>query len=200
MTTKDEPTASLFSCWQTLDISHIRIFLRIVISYALITFGQPAYSPICSFLTSTIGFAILFYEVIKHEKKWRFLLGFSFFFLVQCVQLFWFSYHPVVVVRGTFLLLSFLMGLQFGLLCLFVTRKVICSKGLFLIIPAFWALLEWSRIYWCSGFYFDLVGLSLAANITTLQTASYFGVLGMSFWVMLTNVCMLRGFLLKRVS
>ncbi|MCE5295169.1 MAG: hypothetical protein LLF94_11230, partial [Chlamydiales bacterium] len=191
MTTKD----TLFALFDSCNITRIVLLL---LSYCFITFGQPAYSPLCAAFASTVGFSLFFYEIAKLTTRDRFIYGTLFFFLVQCVQLFWFTYHPVVAARSTFLLLSVLMGLQFGLLCLLVTKKIICSKRLFLLIPAAWTLLEWSRIYWCSGFYFNLTGISLSGNIITLQVASLFGVLGMSFWVMLTNTAMLRAYYLLK--
>ncbi len=184
--------------WQAFDLEHLKRFARVILAYCFITFGQPAYSPICSIFASTIGFALIFYEVTKYSSKARFFIGFAFFFLVQFVELFWFTYHPVVAARSTFLLISALMGMQFGLLCLLVTKKIIAQRFWFLLIPATWTLFEWSRIYWCSGFYFDLVGLSFASSLITLQTASLFGVLGMSFWVMLTNVALLRAFFVRK--
>lgn len=195
-----EPSSTAFSLWQALDSSHIKRSLRMLFAFCFITFGQPVYSPVCSLFASTVGFALLFYDIAKLDKKARFFWGASFFFLVQCVQLFWCTYHPVVAARGIFLLLPALMGMQFGLLCLLVNKKVIYSRFLFLVIPAAWTVLEWSRIFWCSGFYFNLVGLSMASWPITLQTASVFGVLGMSFWVMLTNVAFLRAFLTYKKS
>lgn len=192
-----EPSTTAFSLWQAFDSSHVKRATRMLLAYCFITFGQPAYSPVCSIFAGSIGFALLFYDLVKLDRKTRFIWGAGFFFLVQCVQLFWCTYHPVVAARGVFLLLSALMGVQFGLLCLLVTKKNICSRFWFLLIPAAWTALEWSRIFWCSGFYFNLIGLSLASFLVTLQTASVFGVLGMSFWVMLTNVTILRAFFVR---
>lgn len=192
-----EPSSTTFSFLQAFDTTHVKRAIRMLFAYCFITFGQPAYSPLCSIFASTIGFSLLFYDLIKLDRKTRFFWGTGFFFLVQCVQLFWCTYHPVVAARGIFLLLPTLMGIQFGLLCLIVKKEIICSRFWFLLIPAAWTALEWSRIFWFSGFYFDLVGLSLATNLLTLQTASLFGVLGMSFWVMLTNVAILRAFLMR---
>jgi apolipoprotein N-acyltransferase len=75
---------------------------------------------------------------------------------------------------------------------------MICSWLGCLLIASFWTLLEWTRIGWCSGFYFDLVGISLTGHLATLQTASLFGVLGMSWGVLLTNACVLRAYLEPR--
>jgi len=189
---------TLQAFYHALDIAHVKRTLRLLFSFILVTFGQAAYSHTIAQVASVIGFTFLFYELTKHSPKRRFLFGTLFFFLVQCVELFWFTYHPVVAARSTFLLLAGLMGLQFGLLSLLITKKIITSRFTFLLIPAVWTLLEWSRFTWCSGFYFNLVGMQLAANTTTLQTASLFGLFGMSFWVMLTNVLVVRAFIVRK--
>ncbi len=199
MTSKNAPTQAIRAFWNAFDIGHVKRAARLIVSYLLITFGQAAYSSATAAVASAIGFTFLFYELTKHSPKRRFLFGFCFFFLVQCVELFWFTYHPVVAARSTFLLLSSLMGLQFGILCLFVTKEILTSRFSFFIIPSLWTLLEWSRCTWCSGFYFDLTGMQLAANLVTLQTASLFGLFGMTFWVMLTNVLVVRAFLVKNL-
>lgn len=59
--------------------------------------------------------------------------------------------------------------------------------------------MEWSRTFFLSGFAFNPVGLSLAGNVYTLQTASLLGVYGMSFYVMLTNLILFRAYL-KRLQ
>ncbi len=200
MTSKDAPTDQITAFWKAFDIGHVKRSLRLIISYILVTFGQAAYSPFIAKVASVAGFSFLFYELTKHRAKRRFLFGFCFFFLVQCVELFWFTYHPVVAARSTFLLLSALMGLQFGIVCLFVSKEILTSRFSFLIIPSLWTLLEWSRFSWCSGFYFDLTGMQLAANLVTLQSASLFGLFGMTFWVLLTNVLLVRAYLLKNIS
>lgn len=188
MTTKNEPqptTIQTFAWPQTLR--EAKRYLLIALSYCIITFGQPAYSTLCSLLTATVGYALFFTQIVDLRPKLRGIAGFFFFFSVQLVQLFWFTYHPVKAVWGAYLLLSFLMGLQFAFLSLFVSRKTVASALGILLLASIWTLLEWSRIYWCSGFYFDLTGISMSSNLLSLQTASIFGVLGMSFWVLVTN-------------
>lgn len=169
----------------------------IALSFLLVTFGQPGVSTLFSILASSFGYALFFYQILSLNAKGRFWAGFSYFFAVQAVQLFWLTSHPFLYIWGVYALIGCLFGLQFGLLSLLCTRKVVLSKGAYLLIPALWTLLEWSRLYWFSGFYFDLAGLSMTANLITLQIASYIGVLGLSFLVMLTNILFLRGWLLK---
>jgi len=196
MTTKNEPQATIFQlfAWQNAKNkfakSKFASYFLLGLSYLIITFGQPAYSAFCSLITATVGFALFFIEIADLKAKRRAWIGFLFFFSVQLVQLFWFTYHPVTAVCFAYLLLSFLMGLQFGFLSLFVTKKTLRSPLGMLLLASIWTILEWSRIYWCSGFYFDLTGISLTSNLLSLQTASLFGVLGMSFWVILTNALM----------
>ena len=195
MTTKDDTFTSSFA---KVDRTVLFRLLVILLSYCIVTFGQPAYSSVCSILASSVGYALIFSQMLDLPWKSRALLGFGFFFSVQAVGLFWFTYHPFSAVCGAYLLLCFLMALQFALLSILVTRAMICSWLGCLLIASFWTLLEWTRIGWCSGFYFDLVGISLTGHLATLQTASLFGVLGMSWGVLLTNACVLRAYLEPR--
>jgi apolipoprotein N-acyltransferase len=162
-------------------------------AFLLIAFGQPSSSLVCSLLASTCAFALFFSQILDLSAKARFFAGCIFFSAVQAFQLFWFTYHPFLYIWAVWVLLSLLIGAQFGLLCLFTTKKRMQSWMGISLIASLWTLLEWSRLFWLSGFYFNLVGLSLTATLIGLQCASLFGVLGLSFWVMLTNMLMFRG-------
>lgn len=48
-------------------------------------------------------------------------------------------------------------------------------------------LLEWSRLFFLSGFSFNPVGIALSTTLYGMQAASLFGVYGLSFWVIATN-------------
>ncbi len=170
----------------------------ILFSFLCITFGQPSSSLVCSLFTAFCALGLFFLQIISLPTKKRFWAGFCFFASVQAVQLFWFTYHPFLYIWAVWATLCSLMGLQFGLLCLFVTPKNLSSKKAALIIPAVWTFLEWSRLSWFSGFYFDLIGISMTGHLLSLQTASLFGVLGMSFWVMMTNAFFARAWLCKK--
>lgn len=194
MTTKNESQMRPIST-TACNLSRLKSIAVCLLSYFIITFGQPVYSSFCALLTATIGYALFFSQIIDLPLRARAIQSFLFFFMVQGVQLFWFTYHPVSAVISAYLLLCFLLALQFGFLAFFVTTKQLSTVRGMLSLPAVWMLLEWSRIYWCSGFYFNLAGISLTSNVLSLQTASLFGVLGMSFWVILTNVSILRAYL-----
>ncbi|MBM3184503.1 MAG: apolipoprotein N-acyltransferase [Chlamydiae bacterium] len=55
--------------------------------------------------------------------------------------------------------------------------------------------MEWSRLFLFTGFPWNPAGLALEGNRYTLQFAALFGVYGLSFWVILTNLSALRFFL-----
>jgi apolipoprotein N-acyltransferase len=167
--------------------------LIIALTCLLVAFGQPSSSTLCAIATSTFAFTLFFSQIINLSAKARFFCGFGFFFAVQAFQLFWFTYHPFLYIWAIWVLLSALIAAQFGVLCLFVTKTNIRSWIGILTISSLWTILEWSRLFWLSGFFFNLVGLSLTATLIGLQCASLFGILGLSFWVMLTNMLIFRG-------
>jgi apolipoprotein N-acyltransferase len=57
-----------------------------------------------------------------------------------------------------------------------------------------WSVFEWIRYQFFCGFPFSLVGFSLSCHSYSIQFASLFGVLGLSFWTILTNLLALRFF------
>lgn len=124
-------------------------------------------------------------------------VGTAWFFAVQLFQLSWTLSHPFLYIIAPYLLYSLLMGLQFGLIAVFASPEKIMQWQRVLLISACWTLMEWSRTFFLSGFAFNPIGLSLAGNVYTLQTASLLGVYGMSFYVMLTNLSLFRTYLNK---
>src|SRR5690606_25925001 len=55
-----------------------------------------------------------------------------------------------------------------------------------------WVLLEWTRLFFLCGFTWNPVGLFLSNWHQGAQLAAFFGVFGLSFWVMFTNLLFLR--------
>lgn len=88
-----------------------------------------------------------------------------------------------------YLFLCLAIGAQFGLLTL-------CIDGVSwkecLGLTGAWVLMEWSRLFFLSGFTWNPVGLALADSSYAIQFASLFGIYGLSFWVMLVNFAALR--------
>jgi len=156
-----------------------------VLSWLIVAFGQPAWSPWLAPLAACIGYAV-FWKVaasIPFSKK-RFWTACLWFSAVQLVQLSWMSSTDF---QGFYILFVYVaialwLGLQFGVVTLFIDKIPMAA------IAALWTLLEWSRLFVLCGFSWNPVGLTLSAFTLPMQTASIFGVLGLSFLVMLTNL------------
>ncbi len=171
----------------------LKQIIVILISFLIVSFGQPVSSHFLSILASIIGFALFFHLLISLEsRKQRFWLATAWFTAVQWVQLSWFLSHPYMYIIAVHLLFSLIFGLQFGLIGLLADRKKITKLSHIIFMTSCWVLLEWSRLFVLSGFAFNPIGMSLAANLYTLQTASLWGAYGMSFWVLFINLLGLK--------
>ena len=168
--------------------------ILVLLSFLIVAFGQPVWGAAASFLTATAGLALFWWEVLKISPKQRFWLGTFWYTAVSLVQQGWLLSHPYAYIYPLWVLLSFLWGIQFGILCYFVTPERVSRIRGILSLAALWTLLEWSRLYILSGYSFNPIGLALAGNLWTLQIASLFGVFGMSFWVAATNLFLLSWF------
>ena len=156
-----------------------------ILSWVIVALGQPAWSPWLAPLAACIGYA-LFWKVaekIPFSKK-RFWVAAGWFSAVQLVQLSWMSstefqgYYILLV----YLALAFWLGLQFGVVTLFIDKIPMVATA------ALWTLLEWTRLFVLCGFSWNPVGMSLSAFAMPMQAASIFGILGLSFLVILTNL------------
>ncbi len=164
-----------------------------ILSFVIVAFGQPALLWWLGPLAATIGFALFWGTVIDVEDpKIRFFRGAIWFFCVQLVQLYWFISHPYAYIYPVYLIICMVMGLQFGLVTSFVTKENLSSVKGVLGVTALWVIMEWVRLFVLSGFSWNPVGLYLSTTHYGIQTASLFGVYGMSFWVILTNIYALK--------
>jgi apolipoprotein N-acyltransferase len=156
-----------------------------VLSWLIVALGQPAWSPWLAPLAACIGYA-LFWKVaagIPFSKK-RFWIATAWFSAVQLIQLSWMTSTEF---QGFYILFVYLavalwLGLQFGLVTSFIDKIPMVATA------ALWTLLEWSRLFVLCGFSWNPVGLSLSAFAIPMQAASLFGILGLSFLVILTNL------------
>lgn len=165
------------------------------LSFVVVALGQPARVGWLGALAGILGFALFFACLPpSFSKARRFLTASSWFALVQLVQLSWMTsiefqgYYILFV----YLFLSVAIGLQFGLLTLFVPRTGTIPALHLLAIAALWTLAEWARLFFLCGFTWAPVGLALTGIVYSLQFASLFGIFGLSFWVMLTNLAALN--------
>lgn len=160
-------------------------------SLGIIAFGQPARLGWLGALASVLGFAIFFCTLPSQlAKKTKFLISASWFAVVQMIQLSWmtsieFQGYYVIAVYS---IVAIGLALQFGLLSLFVPSEGKISSGRILLCASIWTMMEWMRLFVLCGFSWNPVGLSLTHFIPALQFTSLFGVYGLSFWVMMTNL------------
>ncbi len=166
--------------------------IGIITSFVLVSFSQPDHK-FLAFLTSFLGFALFFYSLkgeLSHRKK--FLIGTSWFLGVQLIQLFWMAtpYYHGFEIYYPYVFLSLAMGLQWGLLTLFFKDSL--SYQRILAMASFWTLMEYSRLYFLCGFPFNPIGQSLAYSLPSLQWASVLGILGLTFWILLTNLVLIK--------
>lgn len=168
----------------------ITLFLLAVL---IAGFGQPAWSWVVSMAAAAIGYALIFRVILTCERKTaRFWWGTCFFWGVQMIQLSWLLAHPYIYIYGIWALFAFMVGIQFGILALFITPKQIRKPFGLLALAGLWTLLEWSRLFFLSGYTWNPIGLALSANLYSLQMASIWGVYGLSFWVVFVNLLAVR--------
>ncbi len=170
--------------------------IGLFLSFVIVAWGQPALFSFLAPLSAICGFALFW--ICCPEKK-SFLSATIWFAAVQLVQLSWFV---SLEFQGIYILfayvgLSIFMGLQFGLLTLIVPKKSIKPLQI-LSIAACWTLFEWARLYCLSGFAFNPIGLTLSSFLLSRQTASIFGVLGLSFLVIVTNLLLYNLFFSRK--
>jgi apolipoprotein N-acyltransferase len=164
-----------------------------LLSFVIVAFGQPALLWWLGPFAATIGFALFWFTLMDVEdRSIRFWRGTFWYLCVQLVQLYWFVSHPYAYIYPLYLILSFLMGLQFGLICRFINKENLASVKGIVGITALWVIMEWARLFVLSGFSWNPVGLYLSSTVYGLQVASLLGVYGMSLWVIMTNLIALR--------
>jgi len=165
-------------------------------SGVLVSFGQNALSSSLGPLAAALGFAPYWKSLDGLPSKTVYTLSFLWFWAVHLVQLSWMTdttYHGGCI-WIVYLLLTALIGTQFA----FLTKKIQSAASLgsvsVLGLSGLWVLMEWIRYYFLSGFPFNPVGLSLSCHPFSLQFVSLLGILGLSFWVVMTNLLALRLF------
>lgn len=162
--------------------------LLVLISWVIVAFGQPSWVALLSPLAASLGYALFWREALKIPSfSRRFWVASGWFFLVQAIQLSWMT---AIEYQGIYILFAYaafcgVLGLQFGLLTLAVKRLP------HMAVAALWTLFEWGRLYFLCGFSWNPVGLTLTAFLPSMQVAAVFGVLGLSFLVVLTNLAFL---------
>lgn len=165
-------------------------FALFILSFVVVSFGQPAMVPYLGMIASVCGFAFFWKALLNvNSKQSRFWISTLWFTAVQAIQLQWLaSTHymggAILWVYGGLIIA---MGLQFGVLSLFFEKGKGIRWGRCLAIAGAWTLLEWSRLFVLTGFTFNPVGISLTDSVA-IQLASIGGIFGLSFWVIFVNL------------
>ncbi len=181
--------------------SKLQSILLFFLSFFICAFGQPARISFLGIVAAAVGYGLFFisvYDLSKRSK--RFLAGLIWFTLVSSVQLSWMisiKYMGMSIILVYFFIILGL-GAQFGLLTSLVPKKRDVSFFEIIALASLWTLFEWSRVYFISGFTWNPIGLHLASNSLSMGSAALFGVYGLSFLVMLTNLFGYKAFLRKK--
>ncbi len=182
---------------QKMMISAVRLnSLKLFISWAIVAFGQSAWSGTAGVLASLFGYALFWF--CAAERADRFKVAVVWFSAVQAVQISWMAstvyMGPLIYI--VYIALCIAMGVQFGCLSALIRRPL--TLPLCLGIAGFWVVMEWMRLYLLTGFPWNPVGMALAAHPASIQFASLFGIYGLSFWVIWVNLLALRAWDTKR--
>ncbi len=175
----------------------------VLLSLCIVALGQPARIGWLSALAAMIGYALFFHAVSPIlTRKEKFAAGTCWFAVVQCIQLSWMTSieYQGYYILWVYLFVSLWFGAQFGVLTLLVPSKGKLSLQQLLFCASVWTLMEWMRLLPLCGFSWNPVGLGLTYFISSLQFSSLFGVLGLSFWVVLTNLAGLNAIRSKNIQ
>lgn len=174
-------------------------WIAIVISWAAVCLGHPAYGSMLAPLSAVGGYALFWWGVRGLPVS---AIGLSAIWFAL-VNLFWLRWMgaciaawPLAVLGAVILALVF--GVQFGIFSRVVhthlRRREGLSASVIVGLAALWVILEMSRIFLWSGFPVNGVGLCLLALSTSRKAAGFAGIHGLSFWVMVTNLTLLQLF------
>lgn len=163
----------------------------LVLSWLIVGFGQPAWSSVLGIVSSFGGFALFWRGLFNFpSKKQRFFLSTFWFMAVEAVHLSWMTAteYQGFYIFGVYLFVLAAMGIQFGLVNLFMqpADKLLWHRMGF--VASLWVVMEWARLFFICGFPFNPTGLALSSSLAGMQGASLMGVYGLSFWVILTNL------------
>ncbi len=171
------------------SLSPLQKWLLLCFSFFLVAFGQPANIWWFGLLSACGGYACFWRVLLSMPKKvGRFCVATGWFAAVQIVQLSWATSHPYLYIYIILLLAALLMGFQWGITALWIVPETFQRFSSILFLAGLWIILEWSRLFFMSGFPFNPIGLSLTGSIYPLQLASVGGIFLLSFCVILINL------------
>lgn len=182
---------------RSLSLPFLQQILLTIFSLIIVAFGQPAWFWWCGLLAAAGGYALFWRVLLSIEGlRHRFALATLWYFAVQAIDTSWLLSHPFWYIYAVWGFLALGCALQFGLVSLLVTGGRILQLHYLVIIAASWTIMEWSRLFFMSGYSWNPAGLALTGHLYPLQMASLWGVYGFSFWIVLVNLLLLRAWLI----
>ena len=169
-----------------------RLLLLFAVSFVVVAFGQPAWSPFLGMGAALCGYALIWKAGEALTPAPRFALTAIWFFCVQLVQLSWMTSYeytgPYILL--VYVLLSLAIGLQFAI----VSAAIPAQLTLLRIgtVASLWIFMEWSRLFFICGFTFNPVGLAWACSDASSQLLALTGIFGLSFLTIAANLAVLR--------
>lgn len=168
----------------------MRKSLQIFLSFLVVALGQPGWVGALGPLAAVGGYALFWDAMLRVERR-RLWIAAAWFCAVSAVQLSWMAttqyMGPLIV--AVYAGLALLWGLQFAALSRGVRRDLsLLQIG---ALAGLWVWMEWMRIHILSGYSWNPVGLALVGTQQALQFVSVWGVYGLSFWVIATNLLFL---------
>ena len=159
-------------------------FLNCVLSAVLL---------ICPFLNPNlwifgwVGLVPLFFLLQGKKPSVAFLISYA----AGVVFFLGIVYWVVHVTLAGLILLVFYLAIYFGVFGAIVSKTKDTYLSIF-IIPAWWVILEYIRSHLLTGFGWALLGYSQYKNLPVIQIADITGVYGVSFLIVLVNICIYK--------
>jgi len=163
----------------------------LIISFFLVGFGQPAWIPEAGLLAAAGGYAFFWKAMLQYPKRVsRFYLSAGWFVAVHAIQLSWMTSTQYMgpMILGVYAFLLFGLGVQFGLFSILLNPEKKISQFQCIALAGGFVLLEWIRLYFLTGFTWNPAGLALGGSRYAIQLAALFGIYGLTFWVIWTNL------------
>ncbi len=161
------------------------------ISLLITALGQPDRNFIFPLIAYIFGYAI-FVRLLLEVKSTTRRIGIAFLWYsgVELFQLNWLAtthYHGFGIVV-VYLVIALSIALQFAVVISFLPIDKSLSVTRSLVIASIWTIVEFSRLFYLCGFPFNTIGLILTFNTLTLQLVGFFGIYGLTFFVIFTSI------------
>lgn len=175
--------------------------LFFIASFLLVALSQAGWYEELAPLTALFGLAGFFILLATIEsRKSRFYLGGLWGLLVHGVGISWLAQDEVQgqYIYAVYALLVLLLALQTAFYAFVFSRHKLSSFWGVVFLSGLWVLLEWSRSFFFTGFMWSQAGLFLSFHPFSSQMLSWVGLLGLSYWVVFTNLLVARFFILEK--